>query len=79
MPRPRKELPFPPGIRKGLPVKVTSPEFRGIKAGLVADMCKTKDGGITVWLTGDSTRELSVYVCIKPEEGDMLESLEERV
>lgn len=74
--RPKKELPIPNGLRRGMPVKVTGAEFEGIKLGLIVDMCKYKDGGISVWLTAESSHGQSVYTCIQTERGDTIESVE---
>lgn len=76
MARPRKPRPpFPNGIQENDPVKVTSKDFKGIKLGLVMDWCKHNDGGIYVWLTGDSKPGFSVYACIQPERGDTIEGI----
>ena len=74
--RPKKQLPLPEGFHRGGPVKVTTPEYRGIKLGLLIDVCKYKDDGFTVLLTGESSASESVYVCVKPSEGDLLEVVE---
>lgn len=73
--RPKRLLPLPDGLRRGQPVKVKGEEFKGIKLGLIADVCKN-DGGIIVWLTGDSSPEKSVYTCIQTDRGDTIESVE---
>lgn len=71
--RPRKPLPLPTGFQRGEPVKVTSPELKGVKGGLIVGLCK--EGGIEIWLTGDSTPGHSVYACIHTERGDTIESV----
>jgi len=74
--RPKKELPIPNGLRRGMSVKVKVPDYKDIKLGLIYDMCPHKDGGITVWLTGESSPGFSVYTCVQIERGDTIESVE---
>jgi len=74
--RPKKELPIPSGLRRGMPVKIKVPEYRETKLGLIYDMCPHKDGGIRVWLTGESRPGFSVYTCVQIERGDTIESVE---
>jgi hypothetical protein len=75
--RPKKPQPaLPLGLREGQPVKVTGIEFKGAKLALIVGWCKHNDGGIYVWLTGDSTPGHSVYACIQTERGDTIEGIE---
>lgn len=74
--RPRKEVLLPLGLREGQPVKVSGSEFKGFKLGLVVGLCKHNDGGIYVWLTGDSRPGFSVYTCIQTERGDTIQRIE---
>ena len=74
--RPKKALPLPDNLERNQAVKVTSNEFRGPKLGIIMGLCKYNDGGIEVWLTGDSTPGHSVYACIKPEQGDTIQGIE---
>ena len=73
--RPKKELPLPEGLTRNQAVWVTSPQFRSKKKGIIMEMCRY-DGGINVWITEDSTNDLSVYACIQVERGDTIESAE---
>lgn len=74
--RPKKELPIPDGLRRGMLVKVTSPEFKGTKLGIIVEMCKYKDGGINVKLAKSSLPGVTSYTCIQIERGDTIESVE---
>jgi hypothetical protein len=74
--RPRKEANLPFGLRESQPVRVTGLEFKGVKLGLVVGPCRYNDGGINVWLTGDSTPGHSVYTCIQTERGDTIKGIE---
>ena len=73
--RPRKIIQLPAGFRFGQPVKIRSDEHKEPKLGLISEVCK-KDGGIIVWLTGESIPGFSVYACIQPERGDTIEAIE---
>lgn len=74
MARPRRAL--PDGLDYNQPVKVTSRELKGPKLGLLLGWCKHNDDGLYIWLTGDSTPGHSVYICIKPEDGDTIQGIE---
>ena len=78
MGRPSKQPPFPDGLKPWSPVKVTGAEFKGAKLGLIVSWCKYNDGGIYVWLTGESTADQSVYTCIQTERGDTIVGIEKR-
>lgn len=73
--RPKKVLPLPEGLVRNQVVWVTSAEFRNRKKGIIMELCRY-DGGIKVWITEDSTNDLSVYACIQVERGDTIESAE---
>ena len=76
--RPKGNPLAPLGFRVGEPVKVSSQsQFDGFKLGLTTGICRY-DGGIEVWLTGDSTPDQSVYACIQTERGDTIVSIEKK-